>query len=291
MKKYKAIFFDWDGTAVLNRRAPVDNVISKMIPLLDKGIKLFIISGTTYENIAGGSLHSLIPVNCLKNLFLGLGRGAFNLGFNDSGKLIELYTNVPDIELRLRIDKAAFEVHQYLLKHYGLKTDIVFSRPNYCKVDLMVDNDRKENLFLQSDEIGRVHDLLSRHGYTYGLAGLLELARKIGKQNDIDIIPTTDAKYLEMGITTKGDNVNYFMQHVVEKNSITSSECCFWGDEFRFLAEGVPGSDAYMITSVSSDCDFFDVSGEMSLLPNNVMGVGGSIESFHKFLEQQLNLY
>ena len=72
------------------------------------------------------------------------------------------------------------------------------------------------------------------HGYTDGLAGLLELAREIGKQNDIDIIPTTDAKYLEMGITTKGDNVNYFMRHVVEKNSITSSECCFWGDEFRF---------------------------------------------------------
>lgn len=290
MKKYKAIFFDWDGTAVLNRRSPVDNVISKMIPLLDKGIKLFIISGTTYENIAGGSLHSLIPVNCLKNLYLGLGRGAFNLGFNDSGELIVLSGAVPDIEMRLLIDKAAFDVHKYLLKHYNFRTDIVFSRPNYCKVDLMVGMDREDKLYLQNDEIGKVQALLLIHGYTDGLAGLLELAREIGKQNDIDIIPTTDAKYLEMGITTKGDNVNYFMQHVVEKNSITSSECCFWGDEFRFLAEGVPGSDAYMITSLSSGCDFFDVSGETTLLPDNVMGVGGSIERFHKFLEQQLNL-
>ena len=26
LKKYKAIFFDWDGTAVMSRRAPVDKI-------------------------------------------------------------------------------------------------------------------------------------------------------------------------------------------------------------------------------------------------------------------------
>lgn len=39
-KKYNAIFFDWDGTAVLSRTAPVDRAVNAMRPLLKKGIKL-----------------------------------------------------------------------------------------------------------------------------------------------------------------------------------------------------------------------------------------------------------
>ena len=76
MKHYKAIFFDWDGTAVLSRKAPVEDAVNAMRPLLDKGVKLCIVSGTTYENIAGGKLHSYFTPKQLENLYLGLGRGA-----------------------------------------------------------------------------------------------------------------------------------------------------------------------------------------------------------------------
>ena len=33
-KKYKAIFFDWDGTAVTSRTAPVEDAVVAMKPLL-----------------------------------------------------------------------------------------------------------------------------------------------------------------------------------------------------------------------------------------------------------------
>ena len=87
-KKYKAIFFDWDGTAVLSRKAPVDDIIPPMTKLLEKGVKLAIISGTTYENIAFGRLHELIPAEARKNLYLGLGRGVYNDGYNEKGELL-----------------------------------------------------------------------------------------------------------------------------------------------------------------------------------------------------------
>ena len=58
LKKYKAVFYDWDGTAVMSRRAPVDQAVAAMRPLLQKGIKLIIDSGTTIENIAGGIIES-----------------------------------------------------------------------------------------------------------------------------------------------------------------------------------------------------------------------------------------
>lgn len=54
-KKYKAIFFDWDGTAVTSRTAPVEDAVVAMKPLLQRGTKLVIVSGTTYDKIAVGS--------------------------------------------------------------------------------------------------------------------------------------------------------------------------------------------------------------------------------------------
>ena len=38
MKKYRAIFFDWDGTAVLTRTAPVEEAAEAMRTLLNKQI-------------------------------------------------------------------------------------------------------------------------------------------------------------------------------------------------------------------------------------------------------------
>lgn len=44
VKKYKAIFFDWDGTAVTSRTAPVEDAAAAMKPLLQQGTKLVIVS-------------------------------------------------------------------------------------------------------------------------------------------------------------------------------------------------------------------------------------------------------
>ena len=92
-KGYRAIFFDWDGTAVTSRKAPVDEIVSRMKGLLNKGIKLAIISGTTIENIAGGRLQDYFTEKELENLFLGLGRGAYNYKFNKN-KNLELFNNM-----------------------------------------------------------------------------------------------------------------------------------------------------------------------------------------------------
>ena len=62
----------------MSRRAPVDQAVAAMRPLLQKGIKLIIVSGTTIENIAGGKIESLFCRGRVENLYLGLGRGAYN---------------------------------------------------------------------------------------------------------------------------------------------------------------------------------------------------------------------
>lgn len=286
-KKYKAIFFDWDGTAVLSRKAPVDDIIPPMTKLLEKGVKLAIISGTTYENIAFGRLHELIPLEARKNLYLGLGRGVYNDGYNEKGELVHLQDNTPDVATKLKIDAVCFELHKILFEKYGYASDIVFTRPNYCKIDIMVGSDRGEQLFLQSNEIDAVNADLKRHGYDGGLRGLCDLAAELGAKNGLTLKATTDAKYIEVGATTKSDNVDFLLTEVMKPAGIELSDCCFWGDEYTYLGEGITGSDYQMVTELTKGGDFFDCAPSPMKLPEGVIGCGGGIKTFENFLRAQ----
>lgn len=123
-KKYKAIFFDWDGTAVMSRKAPVTDAVAAMKPLLEKGVKLAIVSGTTYENIAGGAIENYFTPKQLDNLYLGLGRGAYNYGFKE-GKPYVFSHMIPEKELLGTIHRICFEIHLELKLKYDFDTDIV----------------------------------------------------------------------------------------------------------------------------------------------------------------------
>ena len=87
-KTYKAIFFDWDGTAVMSRQAPVEETVQAMKPLLQKGIKLIIVSGTTYDKIAGGEIHKYFTKEENENLYLGLGGTGLGLSIVKHGAIL-----------------------------------------------------------------------------------------------------------------------------------------------------------------------------------------------------------
>lgn len=283
MKNYQAIFFDWDGTAVEARRADATRVLAAMKRLLLGGVKLVIVSGTTYGNLCGGGLAELLPPAALQNLYLGLARGNYDYGYTKEGQLFPLVDATPNRQQALALHDAAYAVHRTLLLQNGLCTDIVFSRPNYCKIDLMVENARSEaNLFLQEDEVERIHALLRRHSIEQGLPGLLALAEQIGAEAGLALKATTDAKYLELGYTTKSDNV----ERLLSTLKLDAARCCFWGDEFGALSPGIWGSDSQMITPASQAGDFFSVSRLDLPLPQGVQALGGGVERFVRFLEE-----
>lgn len=287
MKKYRAIFFDWDGTAVLSRRAPVDEAVFRMRPLLDQGVKLAIISGTTYENIASGELHKHFTPAQLQNLFLGLGRGAFEYGFSVNGEPIVLTHRIPETDDILRIHDTCYQIHRKLLEQYDIDTDIIFSRPNYCKIDLMPNKSRGERMFLQEDEPILLQKMLAEHGVQGGIEELINMAESYGEKT-IPLKATSDAKFLEVGPTGKSNNADALFSLFAEKYSMMPKECCFWGDEFVGIVDGVYGSDSGMITQRTERCDFYDVSDLGGKRPANVIHVGGGVSSFMSFLHHQL---
>lgn len=285
MKSYKAVFFDWDGTAVLSRRAAVKTAVTAMAPLLDRGIKLAVISGTTIENIAGGRIQTYFTNEQLENLYLGLGRGAFNYAFRDGEPYI-FADRMPDQNTLEAIHRICFDIHMELKRIYDFDTDIVFSRPNYCKIDLAVNHHRGENLFMQENELERLKGILKEHGMDGGLKGMIDLAVGIGEGYGIPVVPTCDAKYLEVGISSKSDNVNAILGRIQKETDIIPEECCYWGDEFVGLEEEIFGSDSFMYTETTKRGDFFDVSDVPGRRPEGVVQLGGGTDRFLGFLKE-----
>ncbi|XCB29805.1 HAD family hydrolase [Arcanobacterium hippocoleae] len=286
MKKYRAIFFDWDGTAVMSRRAPADRAVKAMAPLLDQGIPLVIVSGTTIENIAGGEIAKYFTPEQLNHLYLGLARGAYNYRFT-AGEPEIFADMMPDTDTLLKIHQTCFDLHLILKRDYNFDTDIVFTRPNYCKIDLMVGYDRGESLFMQGSELDALRRSLQEHGIAGGTQELIDLSVKLAADYGIKTATTCDAKYLEVGLSSKTDNTNAIYRHLVRKYGITAAQCSFWGDEFVGLEPGVFGSDSFMRTELTGAGDFFDVSETAGERPEGVIVLGGGVETFLEFLRCQ----
>lgn len=285
-KKYRAIFFDWDGTAVLSRKAPVEEAVAAMKPLLRQGVTLVIVSGTTIGNIAGGKIEQYFTEEEKANLYLGLGRGAFNYAFRN-GEPYVFRDMLPDRECMEKIHRISFELHMEWKMHYGFDTDIVFSRPNYCKIDLMPTALRGDNLFMQENEVELLKRELERHGIAGGLRGLMDRAAAMGGRYGLAVKPTCDAKYLEVGISDKSDNVNAIFRKLQEESGLKAEECAFYGDEFVGIEDGIYGSDSFMLTELTEGGDFFDVSEVPGKRPEGVVNTGGSVRRFLEFLREQ----
>jgi hypothetical protein len=247
MRKYGVIFFDWDGTAVPSRKAPVCALAAAMSPLLESGVKLAVVSGTDSRNIANGNLAAYFPPALREGLYFGLGRGRDNYGFSGGG-VTALGGVRPSRETLALLHGVCFRLHRYMFEHYGYNTDVIFSRGNYCKIDLMPDAAREGHSF-SKEELDRVNERLAERGFSDGLKGLFALAVKFGWQSGLALKPTTDAKFLEVGFGTKSDNVDALMSHMGSAYGATADDCCFWGDEYLKIDDGIYGSDAYMITA------------------------------------------
>ena len=280
-KKYKAIFFDWDGTAVMSRQAPVEEAVAAMKPLLASGVKLVIVSGTTYDKIASGKIHEHFTPEEASNLYLGLGRGAYNYKMVNGQP--EIFADcIPDTEGLLKIHDVCYKIHRELLEKYNFKTDVVFSRPNYCKIDLQVENERGDQLFMQEDEMSQLKAMLEEHGLENGIMDLVSLSEKVGEEFGLKVSATCDAKYLEVGISCKSDNVDTILESFKDEG-IEAEDCSFWGDEFVGIQEG----DSFMLTPKTEAGDFFDVSSLEGVRPEKIQILGGGVDRFIQFLVDQ----
>lgn len=150
----------------------------------------------------------------------------------------------------------------------------------------MPEHDRGDQLFMQSDELGVLKDKLINHGIQGGLQHLLDLAEKLGEEKGMNVLSTCDAKYLEVGISSKSDNADLIMEKLGERG-IKPENCAFFGDEYVGIEKGIYGSDSFMRTETTKVGDFFDVSEVEGERPEGVQRLGGGVTTFLNFLKEQ----
>ena len=80
--------------------------------------------------------------------------------------------------------------------------------------------------------------MLEEHGLENGIMDLVSLSEKVGEEFGLKVSATCDAKYLEVGISCKSDNVDTILESFKDEG-IEAEDCSFWGDEFVGIQEGL----------------------------------------------------
>lgn len=286
-KQYSAIFFDWAGTAVASGLAVAAPVIAPMQALLQRGVFLIILTDLEYGQMMGGLLHTHFSRQELASLYLGLERGAVQMGFDAIGDPVVLYSALPDTQQQLLLHELAFEFHRHMLWFHHMGSRLILPPGNCCQIDLLPNRTQRERPMRQEEVLMLLEENLTAHGYARGAEGLLRQVDELSTSMGIHVRTLLHNGFLELSYTGKNDSVDFFLEHVLRRKGVQPYQCCFWGHDFYSLGDAVFGSDVAMITPLSYEGTFFDVSPAGNPVPSNVVPIGGGVASFQKFLESQ----
>ena len=281
-RRFEAVVFDWDGTAVADRRADASDLRAMVEGLTAAGVDLVVVSGTNVDNV-DGQLHA--RPDGPGELHLCLDRGSQVFAVDRTGPhLVQRRTASSDEDALL---SAAAELTVARLARRGFVAEIVAQRLNRRKVDLMP-------LPAWSDppkaRIGDLVAAVEQRLHTAGIATLAEVieiataaAQDIGLP---DPRVTSDAKHVEIGLTDKSDSARWAFDHLWQRG-IGAGLVLIVGDEFGPLG-GVSGSDSMMLVPRAASATVASVGVEPGGLPATVSAVAGGPAGFRRILRDQL---
>ena len=281
-RRFEAVMFDWDGTAVTDRKADASAVRGVVEQLCGCGVDVAVVSGTHVENV--DSQLAARPSGPGR-LWLALNRGSelFEVG-GDGPRLVA--RREATIEEDLALSLAAEQTVAALAAH-GLESRMVSQRLNRRKIDLIP---LPEWADPPKSEIDRLLAAVDQRLRAAGIADLAEvaaLATDIARTTGLaDPRVTSDAKHVEIGLTDKSDSARaIFAQFWAD--GIAPELVLIGGDEFGTLG-GLPGSDAFMIVSQAVHAGVCSVGIEPNGVPNSVTHLAGGPRRFLDVLSDQL---
>jgi trehalose/maltose hydrolase-like predicted phosphorylase len=280
--RFEAAVFDWDGTAVTDRKADASELRELFGALVEAGFDLAVITGTHIGNI--GEQLGLRPQ----------GPGRIIVACNRGSEVYEL-TSVGPILLERRVASAeedemldrAAELAVARLGEKGLTVSVISDRLNRRKIDLIPlpewADPPKAHL---PDLLKAVEARLANAGIE-GLPEAVELTRQCGLEAGLaDPRVTSDAKHAEIGLTDKTDSAHYVLTWL-ERRGIRPKQALIAGDEFGPLGN-CPGSDSLMLVPEAAGAVCFSVGPEPEGTPQGVLDLGGGPELFADILADQL---
>lgn len=279
-RTFAAVVFDWDGTAVPDRRADAGRVRRLVEELCGHAVEVVVVSGTHVGNVDGqlaarpdgpGRLH----------LCLNRGSQVYRVGA-DGPHLVHERVASPEEDAAL--DRAAAAVAERLAGH-GLSTTVV-ERFNRRKIDLIPQPRWADPPKARIAALVRaVSARLSDAGLD-GLAAVVALARSEAADAGLpDVRVTSDAKHVELGLTDKSDAMRWVLRYL-DGRGIGPGLVLVAGDEFGPLGD-VPGSDALLLVPEAARATVVTVGAEPGGVPAGVLPLGGGPRAFARLLQAQ----
>lgn len=280
-RRFEAVVFDWDGTAVPDRHADASELRELVEGLCAAGAYVAVVSGTHVENIDGQLQARPRPPG---RLVLALNRGSEVFTVDDAGPHLVYRRDATGAEHAALDAAAALTVRR--LAERGLVTEVVSERLNRRKIDLIPLPGWTDP---PKARIAELLDAVEQRLFDVGLGGLpevVEIATGAAREAGLaDPRVTSDVKHVEIGLTDKSDSARWIFADLWERG-VGPSLVLVGGDEFASLG-GLPGSDSLMLVEAADGVTAVSVGVEPGGMPEGVYGIGGGPPAFVALLRDQ----
>lgn len=281
-RRFEAVIFDWDGTAVPDRAADAAQVRSLIERLCALGMDVAVVSGTHVGNIdeqlaarprGPGTLH----------LLLNRGSEVFAVGA-EGVELIDRRVASPGEDAAL--DAAAASTVERLAER-GLEAEIVSQRLNRRKIDLIPLPEWQDPPKARIGELVVAVEARLRARGLDGIGTAVDLAQQAAAQAGLaDARVSSDAKHVEIGLTDKSDSARWILRDLWRRG-IGAGLVLLVGDEMGPLGD-VAGSDAKLLVPEAARATAISVGVEPGGVPSGVVALGGGPQAFRDLLGDQL---
>jgi trehalose/maltose hydrolase-like predicted phosphorylase len=281
-RRFEAILFDWDGTAVPDRQADAGKLRRLVDALCGRGMDLGVVTGTHVVNV--DSQLRARPAGPGR-LYLCMNRGSEVFTADAEGlRLVTRREATPEEDAAL---DAAAEATVALLAERGLRAEIVSQRLNRRKIDLIPE---PEWVDPPKARIAQLLAAIESRLDAAGLRGLdeaVEIAKAAASEAGLpDPRVTSDAKHVEIGLTDKADSARWLFEELARRG-VAPGLVLVAGDEFGPLG-GLPGSDSFLLVPDAERSTVVSVGAEPTGVPPDVTALAGGPAAFAAVLEDQL---
>ena len=283
-RRFEALIFDWDGTAVPDRAADAGSVREAVERACGLGLDMAVVSGTHVENI-DGQLAARPPGPGELHLLLNRGSEVFRA--QPTGvELIERRTASEQEDAAL--DRAAALAIERLGER-GLRARLVSQRLNRRKIDLIPEAEWADPPKARiAALLEAVEARLREHGLD-GLREAVELSEAAALESGLSgASVSSDAKHVEIGLTDKSDSANWYLAHLWRRG-IHPEQVLIVADELGPLG-GLAGSDSRLLIAAAAGASVVSVGAEPAGVPAHVVALGGGADQFLRLLQAQIDM-
>ena len=281
-RRFEAVVFDWDGTAVPDRTADAHALRELVEELCALGLDLGVVTGTHAGNV-DGQLRAR-PAGPGR-LYLCVNRGSEVYRAHADGLELVLRREASPAE-DAALDRAA-EATARALGERGLEVDVVSNRLNRRKLDLIPEPQWADPPKARISELLAAVEARLRAAGLSGLGEAVALAERAATEAGLpEPRVTSDAKHVEIGLTDKADSARWLFAELA-RGGTGPRLVLVGGDEFGTLG-GLPGSDSLLLVPEGAGAPAFSVGREPTGVPGGVVALGGGPERFLELLGDQL---